>query len=964
MNKKKDVRDKKRKNERLNKALAISQICSLILEIFAVSFILGGMIVLSSERMDALTQEDINNAKVGDYFKLGDDTYIKVEGGWKFRGIIYENMTGWFNFNSRRIQEVQLIKASQAAGGAAGGGAGTTAQTGAAPAAIPAPTARSPPILTPSPGVYRTSFWSGKPEFTDISSSGLVKMDQTALRELNLKLSKEGITTPTLANGNIIEVYSSPRGAIGGYIYDPSEGKGKGLELSSSHPGDINKLKLLQDSGVFDFKGYVQDSFFKNFYGSEKTFEDFKAGDNFFGGWRVQQVDNIGTEKRITLINDIDGSTRTLQGKPNEKIAGEVNKQWSEYSAKAAAGGGTTAQTGGGAAAGRAAQISFWKDYFFTGLQYAGMVLGITQLLGTFIGGEKGKNIQMMGWALAAGIQTGYTITGIIEKAGGKFLGIEAGWWGFGAGLLVAYLIAANNIKETKEREVNVEFKCMPWQAPRGGANCEKCNENPLQPCSEYRCRALGQTCKLINQGTGFERCIDSAPNDVTSPGIKPWKNVLTPGYKYIDVKERPPGGKGPSGMRIVSEEGGCLKAFTPFEFGIITTDIGNVPQPAQCKIDFNHTEKFDDMNYYMDDNNLFVENHSQRVSLPNTDTLNKTFPEIKNDGEYSLYIRCKDGNGNENRDEFVVSFCIDKTPDVTAPIIKTTSIPSGSPVLYNVDNVSLAIYTNEPANCRWSRNDASYSNMENQMSCSNNVWEMNAELLYTCTTTLTGIKNKEENKFYFRCQDLSPQNNTMSQSYPFTLIGTQPLNIIKVSPNGTIGSSTTVATVELGVWTDNGFRNGEATCYFSKTQNEKDYIAMSETGGNIHKQSLDLTEGNYVYYFKCVDLGGNTAYNSTNFSIFVDRYSPTIVRTYKYEDKLIIITDEESKCRYSTESCNFDLSKDEGISMPYDFDASKTHYAEWKADQVYYIKCLDKYNNQPEPTECSLIARPFNMPE
>jgi len=25
----------------------------------------------------------------------------------------------------------------------------------------------------------------------------------------------------------------------------------------------------------------------------------------------------------------------------------------------------------------------------------------------------------------------------------------------------------------------------------------------------------------------------------------------------------------------------------------------------------------------------------------------------------------------------------------------------------------------------------------------------MNAQMLYTCTTTLTGIKNREENKFY-----------------------------------------------------------------------------------------------------------------------------------------------------------------------------------------------------------------------
>jgi hypothetical protein len=81
----------------------------------------------------------------------------------------------------------------------------------------------------------------------------------------------------------------------------------------------------------------------------------------------------------------------------------------------------------------------------------------------------------------------------------------------------------------------------------------------------------------------------------------------------------------------------------------------------------------------------------------------------------------------------------------------------------------------------------------------------------------------------------------------------------------------------------------------------------------------------------------------------------------YNLESKVYIITDEESMCKYSTSSCNFDMSK-EGISMPYDFDASKTHYAEWKTDQNYYIKCSDKYNNQPNPSECSIVIRPYQL--
>ena len=47
------------------------------------------------------------------------------------------------------------------------------------------------------------------------------------------------------------------------------------------------------------------------------------------------------------------------------------------------------------------------------------------------------------------------------------------------------------------------------------------------------------------------------------------------------------------------------------------------------------------------------------------------------------------------------------------------------------------------------------------------------------------------------------------------------------------------------------------------------------------------------------------------------------------------------------------------GTGMPY---ANKTeHYAEW-VSQTYYIKCVDKEGNQPLPTECSIIIRPYEF--
>ena len=71
----------------------------------------------------------------------------------------------------------------------------------------------------------------------------------------------------------------------------------------------------------------------------------------------------------------------------------------------------------------------------------------------------------------------------------------------------------------------------------------------------------------------------------------------------------------------------------------------------------------------------------------------------------------------------------------------------------------------------------------------------MNAEFLYTCNTIFTGVKDKQENKFFFRCTDRSNQNNTMQDSYAYSLFGTQPIDITKVGPNGTISGSTSTVT-------------------------------------------------------------------------------------------------------------------------------------------------------------------------
>ena len=130
----------------------------------------------------------------------------------------------------------------------------------------------------------------------------------------------------------------------------------------------------------------------------------------------------------------------------------------------------------------------------------------------------------------------------------------------------------------------------------------------------------------------------------------------------------------------------------------------------------------------------------------------------------------------------------------------------------------------------------------------------------------------------------------------------------------------------------------------------------MFETNSYLHKQSLDLVSGDYAYYFRCIDAGGNTAEANTGFKVFVDKTEPRVTRAYKETDALKIVTDEDAQCVYSLSSCNYQFS-DGKLFIYSNTDNLRNHYAEWKPTSTYFIKCKDKYENQPSPNQCSLIA-------
>ncbi len=577
--------------------------------------------------------------------------------------------------------------------------------------------------------------------------------------------------------------------------------------------------------------------------------------------------------------------------------------------------------------------------------------------------GQTDKQAASIGMGLGAGTFVGSSLYLMGANAAalgpGNFFAAHPFIFSATGGLLIGGGIAAAIIILTykKEKKEIIQFQCLPWEAPTGGRKCEECNEDPLLPCSEYRCKSLGQACEIVNAGTANELCVWVHPDDTSAPMITPWEDALRPKdeLRYVpDNAVRPPA----RGAKItkLGEVGGCLQAYTKLQFGI-TTD-----EPAKCRIDYNLVTGFDNMSNAFGNSLIFAYNHTQQLRVPSpfteADGEGEEIPEIHTDGTYSLYARCMDANGNYNIDAFSFRFCVGAGPDTTQPKIEGSDINDGSPVQSGVDSVPIEVYVNEPAECRWSRIDKDFSDMENKMTCATESYQINSELNYVCSGTLTGIKDKQDNNFFFRCMDYGAENrNVMTSSFPLTLKGTEELVITKAGPTGTIEGSTTTETIYLTAETAHGANEGKSVCYFDTDSEGEFDIAMEFSDSYTHNQSLDLSAGNYIYYFQCVDDGGNAAYANTNFTIHIDKVVPTAARVYRDADTLTVVTDEEAKCAYSLTSCNYNF--EEGKALIYENAAEKiVHYTEWDSSSTYYIKCMDLQGNEPSPTACSIIAK------
>jgi hypothetical protein len=286
-----------------------------------------------------------------------------------------------------------------------------------------------------------------------------------------------------------------------------------------------------------------------------------------------------------------------------------------------------------------------------------------------------------------------------------------------------------------------------------------------------------------------------------------------------------------------------------------------------------------------------------------------------------------------------------------------------------------MSIYVNEPSDCKWSISDKNYDSMENNFNCVKTISQASEGNLFRCSVILDGLKDNQNNDFYFRCKDQPGENeslrNVNSNSYHYRIIGTQRLAIKSVSPNNTvIKDSTSRINVDIEVETILGANDGKAVCSLSETGIDGSFASFYYGQGvelfsqHIHKQTLTLPEGDYTYYVRCTDIGGNSDTTSINFKVETDTEPPIVVRVFRDRNNLKIITNEQASCVYSSYSESYEFK--EGIKMSTLSGGLDTeHYASWPENSktTYYIKCEDQYGKRPPSAEATIIVRPFDIP-
>ena len=580
-----------------------------------------------------------------------------------------------------------------------------------------------------------------------------------------------------------------------------------------------------------------------------------------------------------------------------------------------------------------------------------GAVIGfaVTSMLIEKFGLSAGLDSGMVNALLIAGTVGGGLVGWAIWGASvGAKLSTSPAWI---VGIIILIIVAVTLVllkwADVGEVERNIiTFDCQPWTPIKGGEKCDLCGDDGLR-CNKYACQSLGANCRFINEGTDLEACVDISPNDNTPPIISANEEYLLEGYSYTDENER--------GVKLIKNGGeGCVDSGSMVLFSIKADEL------SECRWDYASRE-FGDMELQFNHESLLYNNHSAGVLIPSMEAFGMSRHDPDARAEFNLYARCQDSSGNENIIDYVVSMCVKKGIDLTAPLINRKE-PFVEFVEFGKSEQDISIWTNEPAECRWDDVDRNFEEMGNEMECFNDI-EMVEAAGWRCEDTFPVLNNV--NTYSIKCKDQpslaginESARNTNVQGYNITLRKSRsPLSfeVIKPLSNEIIESPTPVTSVKMELETSGGM-NDKAICYYIINDHE---IEFAITRNEIHKQTFELYGGGrHIFDLKCVDAAGNEESKRALVQTAIDTRPPKVTKVYNRQGMLNVVTDEDASCYYRTmptygiNECGYKVEDAEPMA-----DEGEVHTTPFDISKTYYIKCMDEFNNTASGCSVSLVG-------
>ncbi len=544
--------------------------------------------------------------------------------------------------------------------------------------------------------------------------------------------------------------------------------------------------------------------------------------------------------------------------------------------------------------------------------------------------------------AVTMALVGGLIYAGIIAAASVPVWG-----WIAGAVLIIAagVLYAIDSIAGGEEKE-SIKMTCGPWQPPRSSDFCYLCNEpgeingqtvdltaEGSHPCTQYLCLSLGSGCKFVK--TDEENtCIEK--EETTPPGIGPLEgieeiNSCVGGIcKFESKSER--------GFKL----GPKLQAYKEIKLGVTTykTPANREKNPTKCRISKTSFNSYDDIENFdkvYEDMGEFKINHEFSISPSQYLEPNK---------DINYYVRCVTYDGKENPAQYEIKFQVEEQVPGYPPTYKVTHATDFM-IPYEVNATIVKLIPNlQPMEiCRYDTEDKLYDNMEKMTRCED-----------ICTLGFEEINEVGNHNYYVRCKD--HYNNTNPQSEQITITKTDPLKIDSVTCTDPLTSDCGATEryfshMELTATTSGGAESGKAFCGGTHSDSTEPLLfEFSNTDHNVHSglKLQGLPKGKHTINVVCKDKAGNMANKLLNFNILKDESDPILEKVYTQSDQLIVETDEESDCSYS--STPKDL-----FESPQSFSSSdnKLHTAPKGVQNKFIIICKDKFENEFDVTNIYL---------